>query len=356
MKKTFFSLLLGLAVSTMFAQGTGKQTFTRMLLLEQFTTVNCGYCPAGADRIASAIGTSTNVIWVKHHAGFGEDFLTNDIHRAFLAFYNGNTFAPAMMVDRTLFDASNPGPVFGVGNVADVRGVFNEAKQVPTTCKVLPIELGYDNASRMLSITVKGRFGEDNAWDANTRLTVFIVEDSIVGAQHDYSSHGNWTNYMHMGTVRGVATNKWGDPLTVNDADRTFEHHFTYTLPEDYNFMHCKVVAFVHQYNASDINSCPVLNAAQSGYLNDYLGIAEADKGCTLQLYPNPARNLVVVEADEPILSVSIVNGLGQQVFGHAAGQGSQMTIATDNLVRGIYLVAVRTAQGVATRKLSVVK
>ena len=358
MKRTSLALFLTLTACTLCAQQETQQTFTRNVLLEQFTTVNCGWCPPGADRITEAISSLNYVIWIKHHAGFGTDFLTNDIHTAMTVFYGGSTFAPAMMVDRTRFDSEDDGPVTSVGQTSAIRGLIVRARQVDSYCKVYDPEISFDASSRLLTGSVSGRFGEDNAWDENTRLTIYLIEDSIVGEQHDYTDHGNWSNYIHMGTVRAAITNMWGDPIEANvdPSDRTFSYSFSYTLPENYNYHHCKVVAFMYQYDPTDINNRPVLNAKQSDYLDKSLGIAEADQGCAMRLFPNPAENRVVLESDEAIDAVSIVNSLGQKVYDQPAGSRRQVAVDTRNLARGIYMVNIRTSRGNASRKLSIVK
>lgn len=346
--------MLTFAVGALCAQEEMQQTFTRNILLEQFTTVNCGWCPPGADRITEAIGSSTNVIWIKHHAGFGTDFLTNDIHNAMLEFYGGSTFAPAMMVDRTRFDESNAGPVGSVGQVSEIRGLLSRAKNVTTYCKVYPVEVTYNTETRHVAGQVRGRFGEDNTWDDHTRIVIFLIEDNIVGAQHDYTSHGNWTDYVHMGTVRDAITYMWGRTLEVNESDRTFTFPIDYTLPESYNYRNCKLVAFVYQYNSSDVNSRPVLNAAQSPYLGESIGIAEVDMGGALRLFPNPAESHVVLEAEESIESVSIVNSLGQKVYEQASVNNRHVSVNTEAFAHGIYMVTIRTAKGTSSRKLVV--
>ena len=53
MKKILFILIALTIVATAFAQDD-KQTFTRKILIEQFTGADCGWCPSGADRIATA--------------------------------------------------------------------------------------------------------------------------------------------------------------------------------------------------------------------------------------------------------------------------------------------------------------
>ena len=181
MKKILFILIALTIVATAFAQDD-KQTFTRKILIEQFTGADCGWCPSGADRIATAITGNSNVLWIKYHAGYGTDFLTNDIATAMTRFYGGNTFAPAVMFDRTHFSAANPAPVMSIGQVSEIRQYLAQAKAVATTCKVYTPEVSYNPATRHLSGTVSGRFG-DNSFDDSTRLIVFVIEDSLIGRQ-----------------------------------------------------------------------------------------------------------------------------------------------------------------------------
>ena len=360
MKKTLLVSALLFALLSVQAQDE-KQTYTRKILLEQFTTVNCGWCPPGADRITSAIGTATNIIWIKHHAGFGEDFLTNDIHRELLALYGGSTFAPAMSVDRTRFNEEDAGPVGSVGQVSAIRTLFASAKQVATYCKVIAPEITYNPSTRRVSGQVRVRFG-DEIWDANTRITVFLIEDSIVGSQNDYTDHGNWTNYVHMGTVRAALTGIWGDNLEVDAQERTAVHNINYVLPAECEYSHCKLVAFVTNHDASNINNRKVLNAAESAFLDEVpgelAGIGTVAAESRLRLYPNPACGQVVLEADEEIASVQVVNALGQVVYSAQPSTGScqQLTVNTTMWPQGVYVVRVRTAAGTAERRLAVVR
>lgn len=356
MKKTLFTMALLLAALTLQAQDE-KQTFTRKILLEQFTTVNCGYCPPGADRITSAIGTASNIIWIKHHAGFGTDFLTNDVHQELLALYAGSTFAPAMTVDRTRFDESRPGPVGSVGQISDIRTLFASAKQVATYCKVIAPEITYNPSTRKVTGQVRVRFG-DEVWDANTRITVFLIEDSIVGSQNDYTDHGNWTNYVHMGTVRAALTEIWGDNLEVDAQERTAVHQIDYTLPTTYEHSHCRLVALVTNHDANDINNRKVLNAAESAFLDEVPqsteGIGEMAGTACLRLFPNPASGQVVLESDGAILSVQIYNALGQQVYQSRPEGAMQSAVNTSLFPQGVYVVRIRTVQGVAERRVAV--
>ena len=353
MKKLFllvFSLLLVVAAMAQ----DDKQTFTRKVLIEQFTGADCGWCPSGGDRIASAISGNSNVIWVKHHAGFGTDFLTNDIATAMTRFYAGSTYAPAVMFDRTHFNTSQPGPVMSVGQVSEIRSYLAKAKEVTTTCKVYPPEIAYNPVTRHLSGTISGRFG-DNSYGTSTRIIVFIVEDSLIGRQSDYNN-GTQNAYVHMGTVRAAVTDMWGDPINVDASNNnSFSYTVDYTLPDAFTYRNCSVVAVVWEYDPNDVNNCPVLNAAQSEYLDRTLSIGEVSDGCALRLFPNPAHDVVTVELATAYATgcqIDLLDAAGRCLLSRTANAATTHQIGIGDFPAGLYLLRITTPDGVATRQM----
>lgn len=343
---TLFVIVMG--VSHFIAAQNDPQPFTRKILLEQFTTAQCGYCPAGADRLATATSGLTNLIWIRYHAGFGTDALTNGIAEAMTRFYGGSTYAPAMMVDRTRFDASNPGPVMNVGLVSSIRGHLSEAKEVKTYCKVQTPEVVYNPASHALDGTVKVRFS-DAVYGPNTRLQILLIEDSIFMRQSDYDV-GSYVDYWHFGAVRDTLTPLWGTPLTVED--NSFTYTFSYTLPSEYVYKNCKIVAIVYNYDPSNINNCKVLNAAMSDYLDKAVGIGEISERVQMRLFPNPANGFVVLEADAPVSSVSVIDAMGRCLYSLPVGGEQQVRLDLSHLSAGINMVRLQTTHGLATRQL----
>lgn len=353
MKKQLLIIVTLLTVATVMAQEE-KQTFTRKVLIEQFTGAACGWCPSGAERIATAVSGNSNIVWIKYHAGFGTDFLSNDIADAMTIFYGSNLFAPAVMFDRTHLSSSNPAPVMSVGQVSEIRQYIAAAKSVATTCKVYAPDISYNPATRHLSGTASGRFG-DNSYNDSTRLIVFIIEDSIIGQQSDYVN-GNQANYAHMGTVREALTDMWGIPVTVDaENDNSFSYTIDYTLPADYVYKNCRVVAIVYHYDPSDVNNCPVLNAAQSDFFDRTLGIGEVSLGCDMRLYPNPAHDMVTVELTSEQSSatcqVDLLDAAGRSLMRRTV-VGNTCQLSLQSLPAGVYLLRVTTPDGVATRQL----
>ena len=349
MKKQLLTIFALLLVVTAFAQDD-QQTFTRKVLIEQFTGADCRWCPSGAERIASAISGNNNVVWIKYHAGFSTDFLTNDIATAMTCFYGGNLYAPAVMFDRTHFSPANPAPVMSIGDVSDIRYYISQSIGVTTTCKVYTPDIAYNPDTRHLSGTVSGRFG-DNSFNDSTRLIVFIVEDSLIGRQVDYYN-GVLNNFVHMGTVRDAVTDMWGTPVVVDtESDNTFSYNVDYTLPDDYVYKNCRVVAIVYHYDPSDVNNCAVLNAAQSTYFDRALGIGEVSQDCDVRLYPNPAHDMVVIQLPPTTCQVSLLDAAGRTISTQSVSD-SYCQFGLQSLPAGLYLVRVATSDGIATRQL----
>lgn len=83
----------------------------------------------------------------------------------------------------------------------------------------------------------------------------------------------------------------------------------------------------------------------------------DVDESETVQLevYPNPARNEVMVKGLE-MEEVSVYNLMGQKVRTVAAQQASEVSIRVDDLPQALYLLEVRTPRGNKTSLVSVIK
>ena len=86
-------------------------------------------------------------------------------------------------------------------------------------------------------------------------------------------------------------------------------------------------------------------------------GFFDIDDNQTIpvSLYPNPANDKVIVEADN-ILSVKVYDMWGQLLKAIDGANTSKVEISIQDLATAIYTVEVLTKQGKAVLKLSVVK
>ena len=325
----------------------------RTTLLEHFTTARCGNCPAFHRKLDEATEGRSDIIWVSHHVGYYTDDLTIDPSQQMLTFYNdgGSTYAPAMMLDRTRFNTSEPGPVFLPGSVDVITSYFDRAVAETAGLDLGFSRIEYNPSSRQLRVTVEGQFTSNLTFDS-PRLNVWIVEDSIILSQSGASG-----TYYHSHVIRAMLTDTWGatDAITSTTSGSTFSKTYTYTFPEGHVFARSRVVAFVSNY-ASNVNNRKVMNACQSANIRAGAGIREVGNAPQVTVYPNPAANFVVLETSEDIQQVQVVNMMGQVVYNNDNVAADHLMLNTAGYAAGIYMVTVKTANGSTSQRLSIVR
>ncbi len=84
-------------------------------------------------------------------------------------------------------------------------------------------------------------------------------------------------------------------------------------------------------------------------------GISELDINSSVNVYPNPVQNVLSIESAKQILSVNILNPVGQLVLSETPNVNSYK-LNTANLKAGVYFVQVQTAKGIVTKKINVTK
>jgi hypothetical protein len=75
----------------------------------------------------------------------------------------------------------------------------------------------------------------------------------------------------------------------------------------------------------------------------------------TLNLYPNPARDILNVVSDEPITQIQMIDMLGQIVYSQS-GHGNRHQVNVTGLKQGIYFVRVNTLGGIINKRVQVLK
>ena len=239
-----------------------ETAFPRKVLLEQFTTESCTFCPSAGVRIATAIDENytDNVVWVCHHAGYGVDWLTIEESQDYTFFYGDmkNQSAPAIMINRRYNPNSskNGYPIQQVGAIEDIKDVLDYELADPG---FVSVEIGTSYDDTNLCVTVEGEKLAllDDFCDL-PKLSVFIIESNIepryqVGAADDF---------LHENALRQVLSDTWGDVITWNGN----QYKMTYNVVLDENWAkdNLQVVAFVHNHNAEDIFNCIVFNSEET--------------------------------------------------------------------------------------------
>ena len=243
-----------------------------VVLLEYFTGQKCGNCPAGVKHVLRNIkGLEDKVAFVSHHVGYYEDDFTIKESVPLQFFYETeNTYAPAIMLDRTYINGEgtkdNDAVIFFVGKFE--KSDIEKMLEVPAGASMkLTTEL--DESGSTLTVKVSGRLYDEYP---NAKINVYITQDSIKG--YEQSGVDNWQNYYHRNVVRASLTGNWGEDIGVSKGD--YSKEYTYTIPDkirgksgvsiktDVNKM--SVVAFIAEVNdvktIKGARNNKVLNAA----------------------------------------------------------------------------------------------
>ena len=300
----------------------------RKTLLEVFSTELCPQCPAGHEEINRVLGGKSDVVEVGHHSGFFTDSLTVDASVAYEWFYGGNTYAPAVMFDRTCM-ADNYPSVFRNGSpVVDIADgvlgyIYNVAVNTPAVVSI-GLNRTVDPSSRRVCVNVEGQRLLPVASPDSLRLFVYLTEDSVFTE----NQRGASGSYWHRHSLRLSLTPTWGDAVGCSE---TFGGSYEASIPQSWRMDKMNVVAFVANVNAADRSDCRVMNAEE---------VALVDGG--------DAGVEAVASEDSSVQDGATVFDLSGHVITRLSGRQSFQSLA---LKRGVYIVRfVRDGRAMASK------
>lgn len=351
---------------------TNGTTVSREVLLEEFTTAPCQFCPDGAVVVEQILATNPSVIAVGEHACFSTDAMTIPEASTYCADFGSG--APTACVDRVLFP--------GETNVAHGRGTWaTNASARANVGSPANINLTgtYNSASRQVSVDINTDFVDYVAGDI--RVTLFVVEDSVTGtgpgydqvnafnaqAGHPYAGAGNpIVGFVHRHVLRDVypTTDAWGDNTVIPAApsiNTPYNKNYTFTLNSAWKEKDVSLVAFVSYFNA-DVSQRVVLNASEVKLNNLVTSVNEIQKDeQSLSIYPNPTAavtNFAFNLSESRNVELSIMDITGKKVIAQNFGQlssGNQLIkLDVSSLTNGIYFVNLQLDNEVVTKKISV--
>ena len=149
--------------------------------------------------------------------------------------------------------------------------------------------------------------------------------------------------------------------MTNGDSDYSSFNRNGYAAVHPFEDVHA-YSPFIHTRN--DILGLSVNNLDQSKRFTELnLGLVATLAGLNhdginenetinVAMYPNPTRDVVTILANDPLLTVSIYNILGQQIVKKDLNRTSQYTLHTSDLTSGVYVVRIKTENGMASKRL----
>lgn len=246
------------------------------VVLEEFTGINCGYCPDGHAR-SQALSDSHpgRVVLVNVHqgnyavpSGGQPDFRT-----AFgdaLATQAGVSGYPAGTVNRRLY----PGLTTGTYTTLN-RGAWTTAADFVFP-EQSPVNIGFtsqfDSISRLLTVMVELYYTKNSATPTNY-INIALLESGVIAFQADYNA-GNHANYNHKHMLRHLITGQWGDTTNSTTMGSFFTRTYTYTVPPGFNMDSCDVAVYVAESHKDILTGgvAPAKGGTSTGATAMYIG------------------------------------------------------------------------------------
>lgn len=376
---SFFAASLLLLSSMLPTTGT-SQTTQRRILLEEFSTAQCGFCPDGDVIASNIVRDHPSVIWVTHHAGFGTDSMTT-LHSPAIAgaFVN---FAPSGVIDRVKYP-KHVAPYENLGNIRSKWDSLVTAHLGDEQYAEIRIVSTYRASSQQLECEVEVEFSAVPS-TGDLRLHLFVIEDSIVGTGkgYDQTNYFNSTvghkyrgagdpiiGYAHHRVVSAIPTGAWGVEGIIPRTPETGKV-YTWNWSGDMNTIWDRnnvgrhdiisLVAFVSYYD-SDPFQRAVVHAGEARITNlilDAPNAPAAPGALEISVYPNPASGHVTVTATlAPAESgtLMVTDAAGREVaVARLDADNPRHTLSTGALPAGIYFARLMTGTRITAGKFLV--
>ncbi len=361
-----------LTATTFVNNGT---SVSRNVLLEEFTTAPCQFCPDGAVRVEQILAANPVVIAVGEHACFGTDAMTIPEASTYCSAFGSG--APTACVDRVLFP--------GETNVGHGRGTW-AANCITQAAELSPVDVTltgtFNPSTRMTTVNIDADF-VDYAVPGDLRLTVFVVEDSVTGVGsgynqsnayntstgHPYAGAGNpIVGFVHRHVLRDVypTNNAWGAQsiIAANPGPNSnYSTSYTFSMNSAWKEQDISLVGFVSYFNANTAQR-EVLNSVEIKLNNLTTSVDEIKKDASsLNIFPNPTADVstIAFNLSKPqavIVKVRDITGKDVliQDLGVVSSGNQKVAVDVSNLSNGIYLTTVQIGKELVTRKITVNK
>ena len=263
--------------------------FTRVPLVEEFTSQECVNCPFMIYYLDKAIETKRAagqpVLYVTHHSGFASDSFTQAVDKSLLYLFGAvaTSYNPAVMYDRRVFTGEET-PVHSakVAETTPYDEALDAVLQIPALA-----EVNVEKSADGKTVTVSGQINRNLVnEDIPVYLTCYLIENGIPTTpfyQKGLTEEGVPSDlaetFRHNGVIRHVfTTSATGDLINVVKEGETCKFTVSYAYPDEdnlsplpvYDTDNTDIVAFVHRYDKNDLRNNLVLNA------NSYkLGLAD---------------------------------------------------------------------------------
>lgn len=260
---SFLGLFAAFAVSAQTPQFVSTEPANKNVVIEEYTGINCGYCPDGHKRVREYEAANPGrVFGINIHAGsYAANTYTTQWGNALMNQAQVTGF-PSGTINRETFTYYDDYYGQTVTSMALGRGQFvscgNEIL-AQTSFVNVAAQASIDATTRTMTVNVEAYYTAD-AETASNKLNVVLVQDSIIGPQSGASGNPSQVTsdgqYIHMSMLRDMLTGQWGDDITAPEgstvipAGTLIQRTYTYNIPgsisnELVKLGHLRLIVFV---------------------------------------------------------------------------------------------------------------
>ncbi|MEI7595388.1 MAG: Omp28-related outer membrane protein [Bacteroidota bacterium] len=252
----------------------------RNVVLEEFTGINCQYCPDG-HKIAQALADSNTgrVVLVNIHQGsFAVPGTGQPDYRTIfgdaIAGQTGLTGYPSGTLNRHVFPDVSSTTALSRGQwEPNAPRIFSLPSEVN-----IGFETSFDSASRLLTVNVELYYTNNSKTNINY-INVALLENNVIG----YQTNGG-ANYNHKHMLRWFLTGQWGDTTQTTTQGSLVTKTYTYTVPANFNVNNCDVAVYVAESHQEIITGfvAPAKNGHIDGTSELYIGSVASTENADL--------------------------------------------------------------------------
>ena len=266
MKKIVLSLLglfSAFAVSAQTPQFVSTEPANKNVVIEEYTGINCGYCPDGHKRVREYEAANPGrVFGINIHAGsYAANTYTTQWGNALMNQAQVTGF-PSGSINREYFTYYDNYYQQEITSMALGRDMFVSCGNqilAQTSFVNVAAQASIDATTRTMTVNVEAYYTAD-AETASNKLNVVLVQDSIIGPQSGASGNPSQVTsdgqYIHMSMLRDMITGQWGDDITAPEgsnvipAGTLIQRTYTYNIPgsisnELVKLGHLRLIVFV---------------------------------------------------------------------------------------------------------------
>jgi hypothetical protein len=333
----------------------------KYVVVEERTGTWCGWCPRGAVGMAN-LEAEPEYIGIAIHSSDPMEVLNYD---DFIGTYMDGGGFPGAMFDRT-------NETKFLGGLTALSHEFSIRKNHAVPCEIKNLAFNFDSATNKINISCESQWYGNVQGDY--RLSCVLVEDDVIGTStnwfqsnaygggaygpmpfpsninngFDFATAANSVNPADFGGYDHVARylskgDLLGDPNSLPNGEipsGTYAYTFD-PIPASVlkNISKAQAIVMVVDKYTGDI-----LNAKKIPLISYPTSIVQVDEKINLEVYPNPAQDLINVSFETnkifTTLNISLKDLNGNEVRKAVAkGSNEKIILDTKGLANGMYLV-----------------